>query len=1779
MPNSSSCNSTAAAGGSNAFTDDDSEGDDDTNRFFRASKLILEIMGRYLRELFILSWNERYIGLGLEYEWDDNDNDDHLRSLRAKYLIEGVEKKKLIPGVSAVFKRDKATGGARVSGNMNDFMVEFFADPDVDTDTSIGGVSGMTKFVISDKMFSDGARIYIESLNKSTEEIVGQTFEVVSVKTIDPLPANAPKPKAPLPSHTLKLRFGKTDRKVAELCSNVEKIVAGSKVYVCRDSAFHSLDVHIEANLRKGRAADFDITSLNAIMLLSAHQLLPPDDMVGRQCIANIKHQRNENYAHLSSCKMDAKAFADCVEECCGFVEHFFYHRTREFERELDKLEKITVTSRNPIWDLIAVHGDGLSEFLRLGMVQQSNVDAGMDGVAAGVQSNEELCLHLQRMLLDVGGEQRLENRLAKIAHIPSREVAKLQCYVPLNGDTVRRSDNHLDSAAAALAFIDSGTNEGATRPFVMAIFADSGGGKTTFLKYLWRLLVERYHSESTCINGDVPSQQLVVPIFLTLPHIATDRLKSVLADELGHRGLTDTDINEMATKGKQIVFLLDGYDELNISGGGVNIIDSSGVGVRWSNVKVIISCREDVLKEDPKYFFAPLDDRQPQAAALLEWHLHGFGSEQLDLYLQQYVAHMDSRSVCGDGAVADRAKKWGSWTDYRDTINHNVPLKNLITTPFSVLMVVEVLPSITSRSISAGAGTLTVKVNSGVNRLVLYQEFVKVWVDRELSRARGMGVYDESLRTEVIDVCKLFALELRKRPEAQGVLCFRRLTAVSRFKSKFKSKPKAAGNASANVYLGLEYDDSLHAVFTSGKLQDETLVACCPIRPVRSDMSSGESWLSFVHRSLYEYFVYRIGAEVLEEGDFEDLVEELSNNILWQTEPSVLRFWADDARTNFLLQKYLFEIIDLSKSDQPGESVSIAAANALSILNVACVSFAGRDFSNVCVRGAYMALGNFSQADFRGADLSACNLNRAYLSGANFTECVCEDVEFGESPSIETNYVGSVCVSADDQLLALGAFSVIEIWDLSASASTSLVRKLHGHERDVTALAMTMSQSPRQSQCVLISGGIDESIRVWSMSSWECIRVLTDHTKGVRSLATKLTLCDDAGSGYLFSASNDATVRVWDLEAYACVHVIDIDVYEDHGCNAAMVKASPDGRLLVVSSGYQASVWDLTTCSSPIRAGTLEHEAFMWVRSVSISPDSQLIVTGVDRGVNVWDSRTHTRLNVLKEPSSVSSLCFSPDGRRLYTGSLDHLVRVWDMQTLVCIEALEGHSDEVSVLCTDNKASCLISGGGNNSIRRWTTDRMLSVHDLEGPTAYVHCVCVSADAKYIFTGGRDNVIRVWDIGQSSGAGAGAAVRVLPEGRLVSALCMPPETAGCHRLYSGSTIGSAIHAWDVSSGCRIHVLDERSDMKFLPGAEHTRCMCFSREGNHLCVGSGKALDTKFGRIILWNLQTHSIDRTVTLDSGPVNSIAINSDGGSMLSTNERGAVYVWNLHTWECMEELDGEYSCAEGAVSVSPRSTRLVTVGSRLKSGGSVILWDRETKLQHLMQHSNGCISCVCLSLDGDLLFASCKNTVRVWDISTLELVGVLEGNVGTITAMCAAGADSGSCSYLIAVSRDSSVFCWDLATAALRFRLGPPQLRALGLNICRCIGLSAQNAELLMQLGATDNEGEEEVADDGEEKEVITSPNALMVEPGSKSESESDLSYSTIVAKLPGGVPYLPKQIPGNSSAHFLKATNTESVRNTSDDDGDQAFIDAMFKGMEDLFERFDDDDDDDV
>ena len=67
-----------------------------------------------------------------------------------------------------------------------------------------------------------------------------------------------------------------------------------------------------------------------------------------------------------------------------------------------------------------------------------------------------------------------------------------------------------------------------------------------------------------------------------------------------------------------------------------------------------------------------------------------------------------------------------------------------------------------------------------------------------------------------------------------------------------------------------------------------------------------------------------------------------------------------------------------------------------------------------------------------------------------------------------------------------------------------------------------------------------------------------------------------------------------------------------------------------------------------------------------------------------------------------VTSVAISPNGQFVAAGSLDTVVRIWDVRTAQLVERLRGHSDSIYSVTFTRDGRGLVSGSLDKTLRYW---------------------------------------------------------------------------------------------------------------------------------------------------------------------------------------------------------------------------------------------------------------------------------------------------------------------------------------------------------------------------------------------------------------------------------------------------------------------------------------------
>jgi WD40 repeat protein len=168
-------------------------------------------------------------------------------------------------------------------------------------------------------------------------------------------------------------------------------------------------------------------------------------------------------------------------------------------------------------------------------------------------------------------------------------------------------------------------------------------------------------------------------------------------------------------------------------------------------------------------------------------------------------------------------------------------------------------------------------------------------------------------------------------------------------------------------------------------------------------------------------------------------------------------------------------------------------------------------------------------------------------------------------------------------------------------------------------------------------------------------------------------------------------------------------------------------------------------------------------VHSAAFSPDGRRIVTGSDdRTARVWDVQTGEQIAILRDHTApVRSAVFSPDGLRVVSTQMaqrsrgdtsgnnlvtsnDRIVLLWDAQSGRVIRRFEGHTEQVYGATFSPDGRQIVTASADGTARIWdvATDKATI---LDGHSSSVVSAAFSSQGDRIVTASLDETVRVWD--------------------------------------------------------------------------------------------------------------------------------------------------------------------------------------------------------------------------------------------------------------------------------------------------------------------------------------------------------------------------------------------------------------------------------------------------
>jgi WD40 repeat protein len=290
-------------------------------------------------------------------------------------------------------------------------------------------------------------------------------------------------------------------------------------------------------------------------------------------------------------------------------------------------------------------------------------------------------------------------------------------------------------------------------------------------------------------------------------------------------------------------------------------------------------------------------------------------------------------------------------------------------------------------------------------------------------------------------------------------------------------------------------------------------------------------------------------------------------------------------------------------------------------------------------------------------------------------------------------------------------------------------VKTFEAHDNYVLQISFT-SDSRR-----LISAGMDNVLRLWSVPEWRLQSTFTGHEKSVNSFAI------NSKETMLVSGSSDNSVKAWSFPEGKILQNL-----KDRKQVVAAVDISADDSMICAGSyGGRVTIWDFEGKEiTGVKTG------YKNIASVAFSPGNEfLAVTGIGDHITLLSVPQGQILNTLQGHSiAVVQLEFFAGEGSLLSLDYEGLFLVWDPEGWNPVSKLMLGEQRVRGFAVSPSRE-RIAFSTESEVLLYSYPDLIFEEILPVGTKVINGMAFSPDGKWFCAGAADKKIRVWEMAAS----------------------------------------------------------------------------------------------------------------------------------------------------------------------------------------------------------------------------------------------------------------------------------------------------------------------------------------------------------------------------------------------------------------------------------------------
>lgn len=223
-----------------------------------------------------------------------------------------------------------------------------------------------------------------------------------------------------------------------------------------------------------------------------------------------------------------------------------------------------------------------------------------------------------------------------------------------------------------------------------------------------------------------------------------------------------------------------------------------------------------------------------------------------------------------------------------------------------------------------------------------------------------------------------------------------------------------------------------------------------------------------------------------------------------------------------------------------------------------------------------------------------------------------------------------------------------------------------------------------------------------------------------------------------IFSGSYDNLVKCWDAEAGDLLFTLE------GFRNVLAIKVTLDGTKLITSDNHSLKIWTIQDCVAQLFK---DHQELDQSEFILYKNDTKIVFTNRRENgktipnIEIWDvEKSELEMTLKGHTKDITALQISQNEDLLFSGSLDKTIRVWNLNSRVCLHELNDESWIATLNYIEKQKKLISRSGYNDSNLIFDLASLKSKRLDEGPNY------ISEDQTQLFIACEDGWIKILDL-------------------------------------------------------------------------------------------------------------------------------------------------------------------------------------------------------------------------------------------------------------------------------------------------------------------------------------------------------------------------------------------------------------------------------------------------